>query len=114
VKIEIKKIDGVDVVYLPAHVDRSDYEVLRDLIAGMINSGQMTVMVECRSAERIPSVALGVFCSLGSMMHARGGVLGLVGLSGHTRRLVQEISMDRYVAMFDCLEEAVERCSEKV
>ncbi len=113
-KIEIKKIEGVDVVYLPVRIDRADYGILRDLIVGLINSGQTTVMIECKSAEQIPSVALGVFCSLGAMLHERGGVLGLVGLSGHTKRIAKEISIDRYVAMFDCLEEAVERCGEKV
>jgi len=114
-KIEIKKIDGVDVVFLPSYIGKNDYGILRDLIGGLVASGQMTVMVDCRqSTEGIPSAVLGVFCALGSLLHERGGVLGLVGLSGHLKGLAKTISMDKYVAMFDSLDEAVKICSEKI
>jgi anti-anti-sigma regulatory factor len=113
-KLEIKKIDGIDVIRLPVYVDKADYDILRDLIVGFAAAGQTTVMVDCRTPEKIPSVALGVFCAMGAMLHERGGLLGLVGLSEHTKGLIRTISMDKYVAMFDSLEDAIRRCAEKV
>ncbi len=114
-KLEIKKTDGIDVVFLPSYIGKDDYGILRDLIGGFVSSGQLTVMVDCRqSPNGIPSAVFGVFCALGSLLNDRGGVLGLVGLSGHMKMLAKTISMDKYVAMFDSLEEAVKICSEKI
>lgn len=99
--------EGVAVVAVTGQADLHTAPELRAALADAVDSGAPTLIVDLSETTFIDSMTLGVLLGALKRVTAAGGRLGIVCPDRHVRRVFEITSLDRVLALFATLDEAI-------
>ena len=107
-ELSVDKCNKVAVVTIIGSVDSADSNILLDFINELIDAGQTCLVLDITSMDFIVSMGLGVFVRTYTRLRAAGGFLRLAGPQPLIRQLIKTIGLDRLLAIYDSLDQALE------
>jgi anti-sigma B factor antagonist len=99
--------EGVAVVAVTGQADLHTAPELRAALADAVGSGASALIVDLSETTFIDSMTLGVLLGALKRVTAAGGRLAVVCPDRHVRRVFEITSLDRVLALFATLDEAI-------
>lgn len=107
-ELSVDKRDKVAVVTIIGSVDSADSKALQDFLNELIDAGQTHLIIDITSMDFIVSMGLGVFIRSHTRLRGARGFLRLVGPEPFILQLIKTTGLDRLLAIYDSLDQALE------
>ena len=100
--IEERHVDDVVVLSLRGEMSLDDGELkFGRLVDGLLNKGQRKILVDLAGVTYIDSAGVGMMVFEWKAVHARGGALKLLSLTGHGQRLLAMVKLFSVFEIFE-------------
>ena len=100
--IDERHVDDVVVVSLKGEITLDDGDLkFGRWIDGLLKKDQCKILVDLGGVTYIDSAGVGMMVFEWKAVHARGGVLKLLNLSGHSNRLLSTVKLKTVFEVFD-------------
>lgn len=100
-EVETRIIGDRTVIAVTGDLDVLSAPELRNLLAQLVEGGQVDLAVDLRSTQFIDSSGLSALVTGLKVARAAGGDLVLVCPAGHVRRLIQVLALDQVFELLD-------------
>lgn len=99
--LEVKVVEGISHLALPARLDASNARELLDTLRDELSAGHTQLCMDCGKTESIDSTALGVLIQALKRARAQGGDLVLANVGDAVRMVLAITRVDRVCRVFE-------------
>ena len=106
-ELSVDQHSGVTVITVVGSIDSADSDALADLLGELIETGQISLVVDLGGMDFICSMGLGVMVKTYTRLRKEGGFLHLAKPQPMILTLIKTTGLDRLLPLYDSLEQAL-------
>ena len=107
-EISVDRQSDFTIIKITGSVDSADSGTLLSFLNELIDAGQTNLVADLAGVDFIVSMGLGVFVRTHTRLRAAGGFFRLVGPEPFILQIIKTTGLDRLLAIYDSLDQALE------
>ncbi|OVE81423.1 hypothetical protein BVY04_03270 [bacterium M21] len=107
-ELQYEKNDNYTLVRLRSDFTQHDFLEMRSFFnAKFLDEGDAKIILDCDNMIELPSIALGVFCSLARDVRRKRATFSLIHVSAGVKSIMEQTHVAKQVPVFNTLSEAI-------